>query len=391
MDTTGSQICYMVTNNGKDAYQAGVNKYQTDAFKAGRTLGAGCHVHMLLRHENNNYVVVYNNSCCLKYAAGIKCCIPRCSYFHAEPGSVMDNLPLSSPGPAAKPVDWLVRQGLHTMVETAIHGVTSTLSFTEAQQAMVDRLREEDARASNAVQRSSMARKLNEREHKLYVEKEAKELSEINVDTMNLAELKEYRARTTTYAVKRKRVNRVYNRQHSWSVGAPAGAEITAPIAAVPAATSTAVPADHPLMAETPVYVPPPSRRNSDEEDEIASSYTARTMRPTGTKPRAHTFEFFVQHYAAYSTEKKAAKLINEATKSHAAIKLFEGALQPMANAISEHAKQRREYQLAYLQHHDAPTYSAYLTLSVCGKQLLENEKEWNFFSTTAQWPVQAT
>ena len=201
----------------------------------------------------------------------------------------MDNLPLSSPGPTAKAADWLVREGLHTLVETAIHGVTSSLAFTEGQEAMVDRLRGEDARASNAVQRGSMVRKMNEREHKLYVDKEAKELSEINVDEMSLAELQAYKAqRPTIYAVKRQRVNRVYNRQRSWSVGAPAGAEITAPIAAVPAATITAVPADHPLMAETPTYVPPPSRRNSDDESEVASACTARIMRQRRLSPGRH-------------------------------------------------------------------------------------------------------
>ena len=75
MGNTGSLIFFAVTTNGADVYQAGVWKYQSDAFKAVSTLGGGCHVHMILKHDDHTYVVVYNNSCCLHYSASGTCCV----------------------------------------------------------------------------------------------------------------------------------------------------------------------------------------------------------------------------------------------------------------------------------------------------------------------------
>ena len=227
MESTGSLVFFVITNNGRNVYQAGVRKYQADAFKGGSTLGGGCHVHMILRHEGLNYVVVYNNNCCLHPSAGITCRIPKCTYIHEPPGTVMSDLPLVSPASTALPANWLRRENLQTLVSQAIYGVSSTLDFTEGQTATINRLKQDDAAASTAARRGVVQQQITKRVLQLAVEEDVKDLEAVNVGKMSLDEIRTYQVlHPLSVATKRQRTHRVANRQQY-----PRAAETAAPIA----------------------------------------------------------------------------------------------------------------------------------------------------------------
>ena len=390
MGNAGSQVFFAVTANGVDVHQAGVKKYQNDGFKASSTLGGGCHVHMILKHDGKNYVVAYNNSCCLRFSAGGRCHVQNCSYFHETAGTVMSGLPLSSPPPTAMPKNWLHDEQLHTMVNQVQPGAAS-LVFTEMQGDTIARMKQEGVSASTAPQEAALQRAMNKREVELTSAKAHKDLEEINVDEMTLEELAALQAKrplqVTNRRVNRKRNRRGYGQHDAEQDAATVVEEQKSGVlvaAENPAATITEVPLNHPLHGPTPENYVPPTRANSDDESDAATAYTSRTQRSTSSKSKP-PFSHFVARYASYDEGKKAAKLREDTSRIGGEVGVFAIQLQKAAEKLTMHAEERVAFQQACLIPLGSDNARDYDRLQAAAEKLQKEEKDWNSFLASSK------
>jgi hypothetical protein len=287
------------------------------------------------------------------------------------------------------PKNWLHDEQLHTMVNHVQSGAPS-LVFTEMQGDTIARMKQEGVSASTAAQEAALQRAMNKREVELTSAKAHKELEEIKVDEMTLEELAALQVKrplqVTARRVNRKRNRREYEQHDAEQNAATVVEEQKSGVlvaAEDPAAAITEVPLNHPLHGPTPEnYVPPTGGRvNSDDEGDNATAYTSRTQRSTSSKskPARPPFSHFVERYAEYDDEKKAAKLREDASKIGGEISVFAAQLQKAAEKLSTHAEERVVFQQTCL----SPPGNTALQcdrLQAAAEKLQKEENEWKIF-----------